>query len=284
VDLAIKGGDNAIWHRAYIPGTGWSQFATVGGNLTSAPTLSSQSADILNIWARGTDGAVYQRSWNGSAWLAWSTLGSAIVGAPSSVSRTESVANVYARGAGRALYARSWLPSGWGEWFQLDATPIDSSPAAGGDGPGHEWVVARGGSGMLLKEWTGNWGAWQDLGPVQVPPPAAPAPPPPAPSPDGEVTLEAGLRCTPADGRLRVNIAIHKPKGRAKARVTKIVFFTKGNGRKVRVDTKAPFVVRIKINRPAGSTGRVYARVYYKRGARGKVHRKTVSRRYTVCR
>ena len=43
-------------------------------------------------------------------------------------------------------------------------------------------------------------------------------------------------------------------------------------------------MVRIKINRPAGSTGRVYARVYYRRSAKGKLHRKTVSRRYTVCR
>ena len=66
--------------------------------------------------------------------------------------------------------------------------------------------------------------------------------------------------------------------------MTKIVFFTKGKGRKIRMDRKSPFVVRIQINRPAGSTGRVYARVYYKRSARGKLHRKTVSRRYTVCR
>ena len=43
-------------------------------------------------------------------------------------------------------------------------------------------------------------------------------------------------------------------------------------------------MVRIEINRPAGSKGRVYARVYYKRTAHGKVHRKVVSRRYTVCR
>jgi hypothetical protein len=90
--------------------------------------------------------------------------------------------------------------------------------------------------------------------------------------------------CTPAGGRLRVSLTIKKPKGKAKPRVTKIVFFTKGKGRRVQVDSKAPFQVHLRINRPAGSTGRVYARVYYKRTARGKVHRKVVSRRYTVCR
>jgi len=118
---------------------------------------------------------------------------------------------------------------------------------------------------------------------VALPQPA-PTPPPPVPAPDGEVEIETGVRCTPPGGRLRVSINVRKPKGKAKARVSKIIFFTKGKGRAVRSDRKAPFVVRIKINRPAGSAGRVYARVYYKRSARGKLHRKTVSRRYTVCR
>ena len=81
-----------------------------------------------------------------------------------------------------------------------------------------------------------------------------------------------------------MSVSVRQPKGKNKARVTRIVFYTKGKGRKVRSDRKAPFVVRIQINRPAGTTGRVYARVYYKRSAHGKVHRKVVSRRYAVCR
>ncbi len=80
-----------------------------------------------------------------------------------------------------------------------------------------------------------------------------------------------------------MNIKVRKPKGQARARVSRIVFYTKGRGRSVRVDRKAPFVVRMKVNRPAGSSGRVYARVYFRRSAKGKLHRKTVSRRYTVC-
>jgi hypothetical protein len=138
----------------------------------------------------------------------------------------------------------------------------------------------------VRKDWnaTTGWGAWTDFGPVAL---SAPSPPPPAPAPtpaDGEVSLETGVRCTPASGRLRVNIAVRKPKGKAKAHVTKIVFYTKGKGRTVRVDSTTPFVVRMKINRPAGSNGRVYARVYYRRGTKGPIHHKTVSRRYSVCR
>ena len=199
------------------------------------------------------------------------------------MSRAPGLENVYVRGAGNATFSRTWTGSEWTPWAQLDATPIESSPAAGGDGPDHEWLFARGAGGLLYKQWTasGGWGAWTDFGPVAVPPPPAPAPAPPS---DGEVSLEAGVRCTPPAGKLRVSITVRHAKHRAKPRVSRIVFFTKGKGRAVRTDRRAPFVVRMKINRPAGATGRVYARVYYRRGAHGALHRKTVSRRYEVCR
>jgi hypothetical protein len=290
LDLVVRGGDNQLFHRAYTPTGGWSAFAPIGGNLTSAATVNSQSPGYLNIWARGTDGTLQQRSWTaGSGWIDWSSVGGGLIGGPTSVSRAENVIDVFVRGAGNALYQRSWTPAGWGAWVLVEATPMDSSPAAVAMTAEHEWVFARHGNGLMYKDWTptSGWSNFTDFGPLAVPTPAPPppaGPPPSAPVSDGSVDLEVGVRCTPPGGRLRVNIAVRKPKGQAKARVTKIVFYTKGKGRKVRVDRKSPFVVRIQINRPAGSTGRVYARVYYKRSAHGKVHRKTVSRRYTVCR
>jgi hypothetical protein len=97
------------------------------------------------------------------------------------------------------------------------------------------------------------------------------------------VSLTTGIRCTPPGGKLRVNIKVRKPAGRKPAHVTKIVFFTKGKGARKRVDRHAPFVVHIQINRRAGTTGRIYARVYYTRGHSRTVHRKVVSRSYKVC-
>ncbi len=284
VDVAVKGGDNAIWLRTYQPNVGWHQWGSLGGNLTSAPALNSQSAGVLNVWARGTDGAVKQNAWDGLKWSGWFNLEGGIIGAPAAVSRTENVVNLYVRGAGNLVYQRAWtLAGGWSGWFVLDGAPVTSAPAAAGGGPLSEWVVARAGNGLVLKQWNGKeWGTWVDLRAVAVPAPA-PAPAPPAP-PDGELGIETGLRCTPPGGRVRVTVTVRKPKGGKKARVSRIVFFTKGKNRAIRVDRKAPFVVRIRINRPAGTQGRVYARVYYRRSAKGKLHRKTVSRRYTVCR
>jgi hypothetical protein len=283
VDVAIKGGDNAIYFTTYVPGTGWSPWGSLGGNLTSAPALNSQSAGIVNVWARGTDGSLFQQAWNGSAWVGWGSLSGGIIGAPAAVSRAENVVNVYVRGGGNATYSRSWTAaSGWYPWALLDAAPIESALAAGGDGAGHEWVVARRSGGVAIKEWTGAWGDWNSLGAVAVPaPPAAPTFSAPQ---IGEVNFDAGLQCTPPGGLLRVAVTIRKKPGKARARVAKIVFFTKGKGRKVKVDRRKPYVSKLRVTRPPGSSGRVYARIYFRRTAHGSLHHKTVSRRYTVCR
>jgi hypothetical protein len=287
-DIAVKGGNNEIFLNTYVPGTGWAGWATLGGNLTSAPALNSQGDGIVNVFARGPDCAVWQKSWNGSAWSEWVSLGGCIFGAPAAVSRVAGEVDLYARAGGNAIFQRHFDPAaGWGGWVEVDPAAVESSAGVASDHANRELLFARGGSGLLAKAWNGaaGWTGWNDLGPLAVPTPTPPPPTPPAtPPPDGEVALETGLGCTPPNGRLRVSISVRKPKGRNKARVTKIVFFTKGKGRKVRVDTKAPFQVRIQINARAGSTGRVYARVYYKRSAHGKLHRKVVSRRYTVCR
>lgn len=282
LDLAVRGTDNAIHLRTYVPGSGWSPWGSLGGNLTSAPALNSQGDGILNVFARGTDGSVFQKSWDGAQWIEWFTLGGSIVGAPTAISREPGLLNLYVQGLGGVSHYRSWGAGGWSAWSVLDPAPVQSTPAPMSDDPGREAVAARRGGNLVLKTWlaASGWGGWADLGPVAVPPPpAAPAPPPG----DGEVQLEAGLKCTPPGGKLRVHITIRKQPGQAKARVQRIVFYTKGKGRKVRVDRKAPFVVRMTLNRPAASKGRVYARVYYRRNARGKLQRKTVSRRYVMC-
>ena len=40
---------------------------------------------------------------------------------------------------------------------------------------------------------------------------------------------------------------------------------------------------RLRLNRPAGATGRVFARAVYTARARKRLHRKTVSKRFVMC-
>src|SRR4051794_13225508 len=66
-----------------------------------------------------------------------------------------------------------------------------------------------------------------DSGPAGAP--APPRPPRPAPG-GGESNREPGGGCPPAGGRLRVSVAVRKPRGGSKARVSRVTFYTKGKG------------------------------------------------------
>ena len=181
LDLVVSGGDNQLYHQAFTPGGGWSGFAADRRQPHERRVDELAGARILNIWSRGTDGAVQQRSWT-PAWAgsAGRVLGGGIIGAPTSVSRAENVINVYVRGAGNATYQRSWTSNGWGAWALLDPAPMDSSPAAGGDRTRTASGSSRArASRSRTSEWTpaGGWTAWQDIGPVAVPAAAAAAAP-----------------------------------------------------------------------------------------------------------
>ncbi len=59
------------------------------------------------------------------------------------------------------------------------------------------------------------------------------------------------------------------------------MFFVRNGPR--RTDRKRPYVVRLRMHRPAGQRGRVYARVYFRRAGEKKLRHKTVSRRFVMC-
>ena len=212
------------------------------------------------------------------------------------IARTDAGALLLYRGDGQGGFAsaRTEIGSGWQQFTAL---------FAGGDfsGDGKPDILARAPDGRLLMyRGDGDGGfvtgapqqigsGWSPLGglmlswapPPAPPPPAPPAPAPAAPLPDGSVRLRAGIRCTPSGGRLKVNLKVKKRTGRTAPRVRRVVFFIRGGARKT--DRKRPYVVKLRVRRPAGSRGRVYARVVFTRPGSKKLRRKTVSRRFVMC-
>jgi hypothetical protein len=275
-DVVVRGTDNHIYHRWYSPAAGWSAWDGLEGDATSAPAINSHVNGVLNVFVRGTDGAVWQKSWDGSQYTGWVSLGGQIIGAPVAITAVPGTVDLFARGVDRATYQKHYAAgSGWTDWFRVDPTPMDSSPAAVADGQSAIDLFARQGGGISYKFWRDSWGPWTPWGAVA--PPAPPAPPPP----DGQLRLNAGIRCTPPGGRLKVDVKIRKRKGHKSPRVKRVRFFVKKGPH--RTDRKKPFVVRLRLNRPAGSKGRVYATVYFKRSKHGKLRHKTVSRRFVMC-
>jgi FG-GAP-like repeat/Tachylectin len=212
-------------------------------------------------------------------------------------------ADVLARASDGTLYL--YRGNGTGGWITGTAEPIGAgwqnftALTARGDfsGDGYPDILARQSDGALIMyrgNGTGGFIApypavgsgWQSLTYITLvgqgrPAPPPPPPPPPTPLPDGKLTLNAGDHCTPPGGRLHVQLKIRKRKGNKRPRVVRVVFFVRHGPRKV--DRKKPYEVRLRLRRPAGSKGRVYARVFFKRKGTKKLRHKTVARRYVMC-
>jgi len=288
-------------------GTGWGGFTALvaPGDFSGdgKPDILARRSDgaLLLYRGDGDSGFAGAAQVVGSAWQSFTAL----LG-PGDWNGDGKV-DVLARGAdGRLLLYRG---NGKASWITGSAEPIGTgwggftALTANGDfsGDGFPDVLARASDGRLLLyrgNGTGRFIApypqvgsgWQSLsfltliGQGRRPPPPPPPPPPTPPAarlPDGRVRLNAGDHCVPPGGRLHVSLKVRKRKGHKRPRVLRVVFFVRKGPR--RVDRKRPYEARLRLRRPAGSKGRVYARVFFRRAGMEKVRKKTVARRYVMC-
>ena len=289
-------------------GSGWAGFTAVlaPGDFSGdgkPDLLARTSAGALLTYRGDGDGgfATGRGEQIGSGWQSFTALFAAGDfsgdGMPDLLARRPDGGLLLYRGDGAGGFAGpgELVGSGWQPFTAV---------FGGGDFSGDQKadVLARDAGGALLL-YRGNgasgWvtgrpetvgSGWGSLGSLMLltdPPRAAPAPPPPAPAPasaplpDGRVRLTVGIRCTPPGGRLRVSLRVRRRAGHARPHVRRVVFFVRNGAR--RVDRTPPYAVRLRLRLPAGTRGRVYARVTFVRGSSKRLHHKTVSRRFVIC-
>ena len=146
----------------------------------------------MDVFIRDAAGALGWRGVNaaGTPTAGWETYGGGITGAPTASTPANDLLNVYARGSiNNFLWHRRHGGDPAGVYRIVDRTPLTSSPAAVSDRPGHEYVFARIGDELHVREVNAadtlamDWGAWSSIGPVALPTPPAPPPAPPTPTP-----------------------------------------------------------------------------------------------------
>jgi hypothetical protein len=72
-DVFVRGVNSDLQH-AYFANGSWSGWESLGGYITSDPTAASRQANIVDVFARGTDAALWSRAYvNG--WYNWYSLG-----------------------------------------------------------------------------------------------------------------------------------------------------------------------------------------------------------------
>lgn len=141
--------DNALWVKSLLPGSGWNNWTSIGGVLTSAPSSVSWASNRIDVVARGSYNHVWHWAWNGSSWSAEDIYGE-VSSAPAVASREVGNLEVFARGADGALWQK-YLNTGvgWGSWASLGGS-LTSGPSTVAWGSGRVDVANASTNGSIV--------------------------------------------------------------------------------------------------------------------------------------
>lgn len=151
-----------------------SAWSSLGGVATSSPAATTPNFTpnvVLDVFVRGTNGALYERSTlnNGASWGAWSNLGGQLAAGtgPAACSWGPGRVDVSVQGTDGALWHKGSTNYGasWSNWQSLGGK-LTSSPAASSAATNQIGVFVRGTDGACwYKDWTGTaWSSWESLG------------------------------------------------------------------------------------------------------------------------
>lgn len=131
----------------------------------ASPAVIALEGGRLEVFVRGKNSELVQRSFDGSRWSGWKNLGGDLTAAPTVTSSGPGRLDVFVRGASGDLVHRFFEGGRWSGWDNLGGD-LSSAPAAVSPAPGRIDVFVRGGRGELVQRTyrSGRWGGWNNLG------------------------------------------------------------------------------------------------------------------------
>jgi MYXO-CTERM domain-containing protein len=168
LDIFARGADNSLQHIWW--NNAWGPWESLGGDLTSNPSVISWGPNRLDIFARGNDQGIAHIAWTGTNWGAWDALGGELTSDPAVVAWAPDRLDMFARGADATLQHDYWTGSAWGTWETHDAQISCAGDPAGiidfcpppppTSGGGTGGTTASGGAGNAAGTgWSGTGGA-----------------------------------------------------------------------------------------------------------------------------
>ena len=135
----------------------------------ASPAVCAQGPNSLDLFAQGTNGALYHKSYAGSTWSSWENLGGKLTSSPAATSPGSGQIDVFVRGSNGALYEKTTTDGGklWSNWISLGGQiPVGTAPAASSWDSGRLDLFVEGMNGALYhKSYTGStWSSWENLG------------------------------------------------------------------------------------------------------------------------
>jgi hypothetical protein len=164
---------NTLWHT-----NGSGTWDSLGGICTSSPAaVSWYSTDLrIDVFVRGSDGAVWWKYYQNGGWSGWQSLGGKLApgAAPAVTSWGAGRLDVFVEGQEGNLWHKGY-DGAWAGWQNLGGK-LTSSPGATSNATNNIQVFVRGSDGALWwKHWDGSaWSGWTSLL-AQVAPNTGPA-------------------------------------------------------------------------------------------------------------
>ena len=198
-EIQVQPGDNPF---PLLDPASWGGWESLGGVLTSPPKVVTWGRDRLDVFAVGTDSALWHRSRDAAEWGAWESRSAARSSRRprSSPPAPACFADVFALGTDHALWHRWWDGAEWRGWEPLGG--VLSSPVTAASW-GRLDVFGLGEDHAVWHRWWDGaaWRGWEPLGGMLTAPPR-PWPPGRA----GRVRPGPGPRpVAPVLGRVRLD-------------------------------------------------------------------------------
>lgn len=150
--------------------TATAQVAVING-VPTRPAVTSWGTGRLDIFARGSDNALWHRAFDNGHWAAWESLGGSLAYDPVATSWGRGRLDIFVRG-GDNSFQHMWYDGTWHAWETLDgiltADPAVTSPLQGVI----DVCVNSVAGAVFYRRFTGVWNAWTAMGGVAS---AAPA-------------------------------------------------------------------------------------------------------------
>lgn len=184
MDLFETRSDGGIRHKWYLPdGNGWRGWENLGKpagvSKLSPPTVESSRNGQISLFARGSDGRLWERWYDNGQWNSsgWNNLGGDQVSSkPTAVSFGNGHMDLFETTSDGSIRHRWYVPDGkgWRYWDYLgkpNGTSLNSPAAVESSGYGKINLFVRGSDGRLWEKWfaDGHWNSgWNNLGGSKV--------------------------------------------------------------------------------------------------------------------
>jgi len=159
----------AVYHTYSLDGgRSWSGFENLGGRVHGRVTPVFRSAGTFDVLGRGSDGAVWRRSYTwGSGWSGWERLGGCARSGVAATSKAGGEVHVAVIGCDDGVWHGTYAGSGELTWERVGAESFSGTPGLAWDPSTSRLNVfarARGKGDVQQSAWSGGWSAWSSVG------------------------------------------------------------------------------------------------------------------------